>query len=609
MPKHPFICAIVSDNSAAEQIELCQHSISSPVRIITTESSKCIVATKRVIEEGAAVIVSRGSVWSTIKKAFPLVPTLQTPITCCDAIEFLTKAKQYDTNIGVVSFPSHIAKMVTVAPHLGVSLTVHQVNNPDDIEKGCYEMRDKGMKVLVGGGHAVQWAQKLGLHGVLHTVSADGVIQVLNEADRILNAIVSERSKDARVRTMLNALKDGAISLNEQGKILEYNLPAQKMFANGESTMKSIRTFLQDTGIIEAVQQQLTWSGESKKYEKKQYLCNIIPAYSNDIYCGASVIIQDASHIQSLEHKMRRELHAKGHVARYTLKDVVGHSAEMRSLVEHAELYANSPSSIFIYGESGTGKEIFAQGIHMASPFRNGPFVGINCTALPESLLESELFGYAEGAFTGAKKGGKVGLFEMAHNGTLFLDEIGEDPHLGAGQASARARGKNRHAHRSGTLYPHQRAHRVRYEQGSGGIGAVRQVQGRPFLPPERAPAQPPSLAETPGGYRGTRRQLPQLAAPVALPPPAPDQPRGSGRAEALSFPGQYQRIAQRHRKAGGDRKGQGNTGKRHLARAPDERGPVREQPQEGRDRAPGRLPHLPMQNRQNQAEYASVPR
>ncbi|MEF2676570.1 MAG: PrpR N-terminal domain-containing protein, partial [Bilophila wadsworthia] len=115
MPKHPFICAIVSDNSAAEQIELCQHSISSPVRIITTESSKCIVATRRVIEEGAAVIVSRGSVWSTIKKAFPLVPTLQTPITCCDAIEFLTKAKQYDTNIGVVSFPSHIAKMVTVA--------------------------------------------------------------------------------------------------------------------------------------------------------------------------------------------------------------------------------------------------------------------------------------------------------------------------------------------------------------------------------------------------------------------------------------------------------------------------------------------------------------
>lgn len=79
MPKHPFICAIVSDNSAAEQIELCQHSISSPVRIITTESSKCIVATKRVIEEGAAVIVSRGSVWSTIKRLFPSYPRYRHP--------------------------------------------------------------------------------------------------------------------------------------------------------------------------------------------------------------------------------------------------------------------------------------------------------------------------------------------------------------------------------------------------------------------------------------------------------------------------------------------------------------------------------------------------
>ena len=606
MPKHPFICAIVSDNSAAEQIELCQHSISSPVRIITTESSKCIVATKRVIEEGAAVIVSRGSVWSTIKKAFPLVPTLQTPITCCDAIEFLTKAKQYDTNIGVVSFPSHIAKMVTVAPHLGVSLTVHQVNNPDDIEKGCYEMRDKGMKVLVGGGHAVQWAQKLGLHGVLHTVSADGVIQVLNEADRILNAIISERSKDARVRTMLNALKDGAISLNEQGKILEYNLPAQKMFANGESTMKSIRTFLQDTGIIEAVQQQLTWSGESKKYEKKQYLCNIIPAYSNDIYCGASVIIQDASHIQSLEHKMRRELHAKGHVARYTLKDVVGHSAEMRSLVEHAELYANSPSSIFIYGESGTGKEIFAQGIHMASPFRNGPFVGINCTALPESLLESELFGYAEGAFTGAKKGGKVGLFEMAHNGTLFLDEIGEIP------TSVQAKllrvleekivmriGQERYIPinvRIVCATNKDLAELVRCGKFREDLFYRLNVL-RLNLPPLRK--HPEDIEELADSFLSW---LPQ-----SLSLPRPQISRGSGRAEALSFPGQYQGIAQRHRKAGGDRKGQGNTGKRHLARAPDERGPVREQPQEGRDRAPVAFRTCRCEQT-NQAEYASCP-
>ncbi|MDY3825771.1 MAG: sigma-54 factor interaction domain-containing protein, partial [Lachnospiraceae bacterium] len=98
----------------------------------------------------------------------------------------------------------------------------------------------------------------------------------------------------------------------------------------------------------------------------------------------------------------------------------------MRETIQTARKYAQAESNVFIHGETGTGKELFAQSIHNASSRRNGPFVAINCAALPESLLESELFGYMEGAFTGAIKGGKAGLFELAHNGTLFLDEIGD---------------------------------------------------------------------------------------------------------------------------------------------------------------------------------------
>ena len=100
----------------------------------------------------------------------------------------------------------------------------------------------------------------------------------------------------------------------------------------------------------------------------------------------------------------------------------------MRDLKVMARKYAASYSNVLITGESGTGKELFAQSIHSGSPCRIGPFVAVNCAALPESLLESELFGYEEGAFTGAKKGGKAGLFELAHNGTIFLDEIGDMP-------------------------------------------------------------------------------------------------------------------------------------------------------------------------------------
>lgn len=117
---------------------------------------------------------------------------------------------------------------------------------------------------------------------------------------------------------------------------------------------------------------------------------------------------------------------SKGHAAKYTFDDIVGNSLVIRQTKQLAGKMACSNSAVLIYGQTGTGKELFAQSIHNASPRRNYPFIAINCSAIPENLLESELFGYAEGAFTGARKGGKSGFFEQAHGGTLFLDEISE---------------------------------------------------------------------------------------------------------------------------------------------------------------------------------------
>jgi sigma-54 dependent transcriptional regulator, acetoin dehydrogenase operon transcriptional activator AcoR len=111
-----------------------------------------------------------------------------------------------------------------------------------------------------------------------------------------------------------------------------------------------------------------------------------------------------------------------------TFEDIQGESPAIRSLIERAKVVAAGRSTILLRGESGTGKELFARAIYQASPFKNGPFQVINCSAIPESLLESELFGYEEGAFTGARKGGKPGKFELADGGTLFLDEIGDMP-------------------------------------------------------------------------------------------------------------------------------------------------------------------------------------
>lgn len=124
--------------------------------------------------------------------------------------------------------------------------------------------------------------------------------------------------------------------------------------------------------------------------------------------------------------KQSEQKKERGFTAKFTLADIKGSSYNMKLARDEAELFAQSEASVLIYGETGVGKELFAQSIHNASMRRDGPFVALNCAALPETLLESELFGYDEGAFTGGRKGGKKGLFELAEGGSLFLDEIGE---------------------------------------------------------------------------------------------------------------------------------------------------------------------------------------
>ncbi|BDG60167.1 sigma-54 interaction domain-containing protein [Caldinitratiruptor microaerophilus] len=141
---------------------------------------------------------------------------------------------------------------------------------------------------------------------------------------------------------------------------------------------------------------------------------------------GVVYTLRYAQDLEEADRRLRLELRERGFVARYTFTDIVGESQAIRDTVARAMRLVGGAASILLIGESGTGKELFAQAIHNASPRAPYPFVAINCAAIPESLLESELFGYEEGAFTGARRGGKAGLFEQAHRGTIFLDEIAD---------------------------------------------------------------------------------------------------------------------------------------------------------------------------------------
>ena len=137
---------------------------------------------------------------------------------------------------------------------------------------------------------------------------------------------------------------------------------------------------------------------------------------------GGLIILRPINQVQNLVNRL------SGHTATLEFSDIIGESSEIREVIRLAKLTANSGSNVLLQGESGTGKEIFAQAIHNGSEQRNGPFIPVNCGAIPRELIGSELFGYEEGAFTGAKRGGKPGKFELANGGTLFLDEIGDMP-------------------------------------------------------------------------------------------------------------------------------------------------------------------------------------
>lgn len=168
------------------------------------------------------------------------------------------------------------------------------------------------------------------------------------------------------------------------------------------------------------------YTGGIIEIENEHYLVGRRPVWLDDLLAGFCITIRNISSIGSLNAEIREKMANGGMAADYTFDHIIHRSEAMYRVIERARLSAATDYSVLIQGESGTGKELIAQSIHNASPRKKGPFVAINCAAMSATLLESELFGYVGGAFTGANKQGKTGLFERANGGTLFLDEIGE---------------------------------------------------------------------------------------------------------------------------------------------------------------------------------------
>ena len=231
---------------------------------------------------------------------------------------------------------------------------------------------------------------------------------------------------ESRFEILMEILDEGIVGVNEQGEVFAANHKLEEI--TGISCAKALQHQASEVypfiPFDKCLSDQSVQSVQVVNFRGVNINVAVIPVFRKGICIGAFATVQRFNDAEDRQNKLRTQLLHKGYRAKYMFDHVVGDSPAIQRCISILKKMSLTNLPILLMGETGTGKEIFAHAVHNASPRAEKPFVAINCAAMPDNLLESELFGYEEGAFTGARKGGKPGLFEFAHKGTLFLDEV-----------------------------------------------------------------------------------------------------------------------------------------------------------------------------------------
>lgn len=299
------------------------------------------------------------------------------------------------------------------------------------------QMMPPGIETIINFGERVldvesviELAEKMGIDGLFNSdearkarnnvmVTSGGIAKLLGENEKLLD----------QIKALVEMMEDGIILTDLTSQVYLANEKAKTMLRNRSQLIEGF-------GIPDILPELKLGSDAKLQKDTEKIVAidgvnlviKVSPLYSDQTKRGNIITLRSFDELEERQHSIRSRLSGSRHEAKYVFKDIKGESAAIKETISCALRIAKSDASVLITGESGTGKEVFAQSIHNNSVRNKYSFVALNCSAIPENLLESEMFGYEEGAFTGAKKGGKAGLFEIAHKGTIFLDEIGEMP-------------------------------------------------------------------------------------------------------------------------------------------------------------------------------------
>jgi transcriptional regulator with PAS, ATPase and Fis domain len=377
---------------------------------------------------GADVIIARRGTAEFLRERLH-IPVLALMANPLDILITMKKAVMFGRQILITTFRKQLNGMEVLEEIFNVRIIQGVYHDSASLEQVIVAAKEKGVDVIIGGGVSMKYAHQCGLKGIELYISEEALAFTIEDALSVAGLNRQEQEKLQRYQCIVDSTPDAIISINRSGGTTTMNKAAKKLFNIGDDNPEShaLIDFLPKSNMMKIFDTRQPLLNKLEKINGDLYLANHFPISVHHEVTGIVSIFRNAANVIKDENEVRRNF-AKGLVAKYTIKDLIHSSSVMRDVVRKTMRYASSDSTIMINGETGTGKEILAQSIHNMGRRAKGPFVSINCAAIPDQLLENELFGHEDGAFTGARKGGKIGLFELAHNGSIFLDEIASTP-------------------------------------------------------------------------------------------------------------------------------------------------------------------------------------
>ncbi|WP_077001101.1 propionate catabolism operon regulatory protein PrpR [Variovorax sp. KK3] len=374
------------------------------------------------------VFVSAGSNASILRAGLE-APVATIQLGGFDLLQALIKARRIANRVGVVMYGDTIPELDAVKDLLNIEITQYAYQTPDDARERFEQLRRDGFEVIVGSSLVVELAEEAGLHGLL-AYSLASVRKGFDDALELARVARLEAGRYEQLNGVLHNLQEAVLAVNRDNRIIAVNPPMQALLGQAHRPLLGQR--------LDQVEPELSLQGTLdagtaeraavQRYRQRDWIANRTPIREHGELVGAALTLYDAHRIQEADTSLRMQQRRHQNAAKHGFDSLVGQSPAFLRAVSAARRFARTDMGVLIAGESGVGKELFAQAIHNDSVRADRPFVAVNCAAFPEALLESELFGYEEGAFTGSRRGGKRGLFETAHTGTLFLDEIGDMP-------------------------------------------------------------------------------------------------------------------------------------------------------------------------------------